>query len=77
MSTNEGRDIVLYYSAEIKLSDCKPYVETGILDGAFFVNGLFFAHDVEHVTYQTGTTEPLQKGKSKSKDSKTPQEWER
>lgn len=66
--------IILFYSAEIKLSDCKNYLEKGILDGAFFVHGLFFAHEQEKDSFTTGTLNPIEK---KISSQQKPTQWGR
>jgi len=49
-----GEDIVLYYSSEVKLKDCKKNAQKGI-NCSIFIHGLFFAHEVEKETMKAGT----------------------
>ncbi|MDQ0593199.1 hypothetical protein QFZ37_001568 [Chryseobacterium ginsenosidimutans] len=51
-----GEDIVLYYSSEVKLKDCKKNAQKGI-NCSIFVHGLFFAHEVEREAMTTGATD--------------------
>ncbi len=75
---SDGGDIILFYSATIKLSDSKSYSKTGILDGSFFVHGLFFAHEPEKDTIKAGNLYSFYKNPSKAElNSQKPQKWER
>jgi hypothetical protein len=51
----KGDDIILYYSSEVKLKDCKKNAQKGLIC-SIFVHGLFFAHEVERDVYTTGST---------------------
>lgn len=51
--------MVLFYSAEIELKRCTEYLQDGVLDGSFFVHGLFFAHEIENPGLYTGTTDSV------------------
>jgi hypothetical protein len=51
---SDGEDIVLYYSAEVKLSESNK-TNNGTLDCSVFVHGLFFAHQPEKSGMLTGS----------------------
>lgn len=71
-----GEDMILYYSSEIKLKDCKKNAQKGLICSVF-IHGLFFAHEIEPASLlkaaKAGTTNKFNKNLDKLNNKK----WER